>query len=202
MPTRLRGVFPGYPHHAIVRGYRRRPVFGDAPDRHLFLALLEETTDDEAAPVWAWALMSNHAHLILVPSDPETLTRAIEACLETYTQNFREKYSDETQLWNRRVYLSPLDRQEFLWRAVRYVELNPVRAGLVHRAEDYAWSSAAYHCGHTPTDPLVSPDSPLPLAIDNWSDWLASTERRPRSSDPESKFVSRVEYLRRGKRLK
>lgn len=79
------------------------------------------------------------------------------------------------------MYFSVLDRQAFLWKAVRYVERNPLRAGLVRRAEDFPWSSAAHHCGLRPDDPLIASDSPLRGAIRGWSDWLAEPDPWPRA---------------------
>jgi putative transposase len=200
MASRSRIVFPGCPHHVIVRGERRRRLFLDAGDVDCFVDQVRRASAE--APVWAWAVMSNHVHLILVPDRAASIGNAMNACMQAYERAFESRYGPGGPLWQSRVYASVLDRQEFLWKAVRYVERNPVEAGIVRRAEDYRWSSAAYHCGLRETDPLVADDSPLRGAIGDWSGWLGAREPHPvKRTGTSSRFVSRLEYLNGRKRL-
>lgn len=179
MPSRARTLFSGLPHHVTQRGYRHRVVFRDDEDARLFLDIFREEAREAHVAVWAWALMTNHVHLILVPREATSMATALGKSLLHYETVFRGRHGLDEPLWQPRFYASVLDRQEFLWRAVRYVERNPVEARMVRRAEDYEWSSAAYHCGLRERDPLVAPDSPLPGAIGDWSGWLASPDWTP-----------------------
>jgi putative transposase len=118
--------------------------------------------------------MPNHVHLVLVPSTADGLHRALKAINGRYAQRVNRMRQQVGHLWQNRYYSSPLDPDHFL-NAVRYVELNPVRAGLARIAEHYEWSSAATHCGFA-SDPIVGPRprSSLFRGIEDWSGWLAS----------------------------
>lgn len=179
MPSRARTLFSGLPHHVTQRGYRHRAVFRDEEDARHFLDVFREEAARARVTVWAWALMTNHIHLILVPREATSIATALGGSLLRYEQAFGDRHRPGEPLWQPRFHASVLDRQEFLWRAVRYVERNPVEARMVPRAEDYRWSSAAFHCGLRTTDPLISADSPLPGAIGDWSGWLASPDWTP-----------------------
>lgn len=180
MPSRARIVFPGYPHHIVQRSNRKHDAFLDAEDRRAFIGRLRADTRSRIG-IWAYVLMSNHIHLIAVPRHHDSIAVAISHALERYERHFQEKYGYRERLWTPRMYVSVLDRQAFLWRAVRYVERNPLRAGLVRRAEDFPWSSAAHHCGLRADDPLIASDSPLKGAVRGWSDWLAEPDPWPRT---------------------
>jgi putative transposase len=180
MPSRARIVFPGYPHHIVQRSDQHRNAFLDDEDRRTFIAFLAEASEPRLA-IWAYALMPNHVHLIGVPSRRDAIGLAVERSFARYEEWFRAKYRPDGPLWKPRLYFSVLDRQAFLWKAVRYVERNPLRAGMVRRAEDYVWSSAAHHCGMRPDDPLIARDSPLRGAVRGWSGWLAEPDPWPRN---------------------
>jgi putative transposase len=114
--------------------------------------------------------MLNHIHLVAVPPDLKSLGVALRSAHGTYADYFNTKHEQVGHLWGERYFSSVLD-EAYLWNAIRYVEQNPVRAGLVERAEDYEWSSAAAHCGLR-RDSLLSEDCPLLPAISDWSSWL------------------------------
>jgi putative transposase len=117
--------------------------------------------------------MPNHAHLVAVPTNADGMHRALRAVHSQFAQRVNRMRGITGHLWQGRYFSSPLDARHFV-NAVRYVELNPVRAGMVEKAEDYAWSSAAAHCGLR-FDPLLEPvgRSSLPSGIKYWSKWLA-----------------------------
>jgi putative transposase len=119
--------------------------------------------------------MTNHIHLVAVPKTLTSLSSAMRDCLSDYALSFNRRYGYVGHLWQQRFYSSMLG-YEHLWTAVRDVGQNPVRAGIVSRAGHYPWSSAPFHCGIRPTDPLVCADSPLIGAIPNWSEWLNENE--------------------------
>ncbi len=121
--------------------------------------------------------MTNHIHLIAVPQEMESLSTAMRDLLSDYALHYNKRYGHKGHLWQERFYSSVLG-PDHLWNAVRYVERNPVRAGMVARAEHYPWSSAVYHCGLRETDPIVSPQSPLIGTIPDWAEWLHWPEEK------------------------
>jgi putative transposase len=175
MTRSARLVSPECPHHVTQRGNRRQEVFRDDYDRRKFIDLLRQYIARHHVEVWSYVLMTNHIHLIAVPQTPTSLSSAMRDCLSDYALFFNRRYGYVGHLWQQRFYSSMLG-WDHVWTAVRYVERNPVRGRMVDRAENYCWSSAAFHCGIRRTDPLVSPTSPLVGAIPNWSEWLREDE--------------------------
>jgi putative transposase len=161
------------PHHVTTRGNQRRDTFFGDCDGLAYLCLLNEHTRRHAIDVVAYCLMPNHVHLVLVPSTHDGMHRALKAINGRYAQRVNRMRHQVGHLWQNRFYSSPLDPNHFV-NAVRYVELNPVRAGLARKAEDYEWSSAPAHC-RLKRDPVVEsrPRSPLLTGIEDWSRWLA-----------------------------
>ncbi len=123
--------------------------------------------------VVAYCLMPNHVHLVVVPPRSDRMHRTIGAVHGQYAQRINRMRSQKGHFWQGRYFSSPLDSAYFI-NAVRYVELNPVRAGIVINAEDYEWSSAPAHCEFR-KDPLVTarPCSGLLSAVESWSRWLS-----------------------------
>jgi putative transposase len=143
--TRLaRIVVPGLPHHVTQRGNRREPIFFEAGDQEVYRDLLAEHARKAGVEVWACCLMPNHVHLILTPSDETGLARAVGDAHRRYTHfiNARGRWSGH--LFQRRFGSVAMDERHLV-TAVRYVGLNPVRARLVARAEDWPWSSVRAH---------------------------------------------------------
>jgi putative transposase len=164
-------VIPGIAHHVTQRGNRRGDIFHDAEDRHLYFELLREYSLRHRLRIWAYNLMTNHTHLIAVPESSSALSDALRDTHGAYATLFNRKYGFSGHLWQARFYSCVLD-DEHLEHAVRYVECNPVRAGMVDRAEDYPFSSAGPHvCGVE--DRYVDSGLPLVGVIQDWSAWLA-----------------------------
>lgn len=175
MPRIARVVFPGLPHHVTQRGNRRGTVFFEDADRLAYLALLRECTSRHAVDVLAYCLMTNHVHLVLVPQSADALHRVLKPLHMQHAQRINRTHGWKGHVWQGRYFSSPLD-ETYLWAAIRYVELNPIRAGMVRRAEQYPWSSAAGHCGAT-HDPVITTAESWTRrcrAIGDWSHWLAS----------------------------
>ncbi|MDO8319552.1 transposase [Rhodoferax sp.] len=177
MPRLPRAVFAGYPHHVTQRGNRREPVFFDDDDRRVYLAWLKEYADQHQVEVLAYCLMTNHVHLIAIPATDDGLQQTLKPLHMRYAQRFNRQRQWSGHVWQGRFFSSPLD-DAYLWTALRYVECNPVRAGMTERAEDYRWSSAASHCGLR-ADALIKPDSPWHqqlATVPSWSNWLAQAD--------------------------
>ena len=165
-----RVVVPGCPHHVLQRGNRKANVFFDDSDRLVYLRLLRNASKSHQVFVWSYTLMDNHVHLIAVPEREVSLARTIKEAHGEYSRYLNTKYGLVGHAWQGRFKSVPMDLHH-CWNAIRYVERNPVRAGMVKRAEDYAWSSAAYHCGLR-DDLLLSGDCPVVTEIENWPEWL------------------------------
>ena len=167
MARLARVVAAGLPHHVTQRGNRRQPVFFGEDDYALYCQLLTQGCREADTAVWAYCLMPNHVHLIAVPSDPDGLRAALGEAHRRYTRhvNFREGWRG--YLWQGRFASFPMD-EAYLLACARYVELNPVRAGLARHAEDWKWSSARAHLSGS-DDGLVAAAPLLALA----PDWAA-----------------------------
>jgi putative transposase len=175
MPRHARFVCPGVPHHVTQRGNRRGQVFFSEADHRVYLKWLRQYAAIHGVEVLAYCLMSNHVHLVLVPADKDSLQLTLRQLHVRYAQCLNRRKDWKGHVWQGRYFASVLDERHF-WAAVRYVECNPVRAGMVGRAEDYPWSSARARCGLR-VDPVLStsPEWQRQLAgIGDWSTWLAA----------------------------
>lgn len=137
-------VIPGYPHHVTQRGNRRSQTFFEDSDYELYKSLLSEAARKAEAEIWCYCLMPNHVHMIIVPSDEDGLRRTFADAHRRYTGYVNARMQETGHLWQGRFGSVVMD-EEHLAHAVRYVSMNPVRAKLVERAEDWRWSSVASH---------------------------------------------------------
>lgn len=143
--TRLaRMVIPDLPHHITQRGNRREPIFFENGDQEVYIDLLAQQTAKERVAVWAYCLMANHVHLVLTPTTADGLGRAVGTTHRRYTHFVNARAGWKGHLFQSR-YASVAMDEAHLIAAVRYVSLNPVRARLVSRAEDWPWSSVRAH---------------------------------------------------------
>ena len=141
-------VVPGLPHHVTQRGNRRGQVFFEDSDYALYLDMLAESAARARCAIWAYCLMPNHVHFILVPSGEDGLCRTFADLHRRYTGYINARARTTGHLWQGRYGPVVMD-ETHLFHAIRYVTLNPVRAGLVKRAEEWPWSSARAHlAGH------------------------------------------------------
>jgi putative transposase len=169
-----RVVVPGMPHHVTQRGNRRQPVFFCDDDYALYLRLLGEHCGCLGVAIWAYCLMPNHVHLVVVPRTAEALALAIGEVHRRYTCHVNARECWTGYLWQGRFGSSVMDTPHTL-AAVRYVELNPVRAGLTPEPQEYPWSSARAHLDGR-DDRLVQVE-PMLSAVGDWSEYLAQSEQ-------------------------
>lgn len=169
MARLARVVAAGLPHHVTQRGNRRQAVFFGDQDYALYRELLAEGCRAAGVSVWAYCLMPNHVHLILVPHNADGLRAALGEAHRRYTRHVNFRQGWRGYLWQGRFASFPMD-EPYLLACARYVELNPVRAGLVRRAKDWRWSSARAHLKGR-DDGLVAVDPLLSLAPD-WAGFL------------------------------
>jgi len=181
MPRLARIVFAGIPHHITQRGNRRADAFFDDADRTSYLKWLKEYAQIHEVEILAYCLMRNHVHIIAVPGQTDGLQRVLKPLHMRYAQDINRRHGWSGHLWQGRFFSSPLD-DAYLWFCVRYVERNPVHAGIVQRAEDYRWSSAALHCGLR-SDAMITTNSihwDIFERITDWSAWLAEEHESQR----------------------
>ena len=161
------------PHHVTQRGNARQVIFATDADRLTYMALLREYAQLYDLSLLGYCLMSNHVHLIAVPHTETALSQCLKQAHGRYASYWNGHQSSTGHVWQGRFYSCPLDERH-LWQALRYVELNPVRAKMVDRPESWPWSSAAAHCG------LASPDAMLQMerwqrrwSAGEWQSFLA-----------------------------
>jgi putative transposase len=165
MPRHLRAVEPGFAHHVTQRGVDRQKVFFNTGDRNTYLELLKENLTQTDVTVFAYCLMTNHVHWIVVPQTEDSLAILFRRVHGRYAQYLNARRGRTGHLWQNR-YFSCLVAPSRLHGAIRYVELNPVRAGLVRSPGDYRWSSAPAHLRDSP----APHETVVPL---DWSPWYA-----------------------------
>ena len=170
MPRSARIVVPGLAHHVIQRGNRQQRVFFSDDDRQAYLDLLAIYCRKTKTRCLAWCLMDNHIHLILVPDRADGLRAALAAIHTAYSQRINTAQAASGHLFQGRFLSYPMD-DSHLMVAVRYIENNPIKAGLVDRAEEWRWSSARAHILKT-SDGLTD-IAALGQHVANWSAMLA-----------------------------
>jgi len=171
MARMARVVIPGIPHHVTQRGVRRNDVFFCKEDYELYIQLLSEFCCKCGTEVWAYCLMTNHVHLVMVPSTEDGLRASLGEAHRRYTRHINQREQCRGHLWQERFHSFPMD-EHYLLSAVRYVELNPVHADMASRPEDYIWSSARAHLAGR-DDQLVKA-SPMLERVSNWQAYLES----------------------------
>lgn len=143
------------PHHVTQRRNQRQRVFFGSADYRAWLQIAAATFPVEGVEVWAYCLMPNHTHLIATPSNDKGLARAMAVFNATYARRIHGRRGLSGHLWQGRYASFPMD-ETYLYRCVRYVGLNPVRAGLVENACEWPWSSVRAHLNGN-ADPLLTP---------------------------------------------
>jgi putative transposase len=156
MPRKHRFFLPGLPVHVVQRGNNRAPVFFTDTDRHKYLDWLGEAAERWDCAVHAYVLMTNHVHLLLTPAEANGISRAMQYVGRRYVPYVNRSHNRTGTLWEGRFKSSLIQTDAYLLACYRYIELNPVRAGLVGMPEDYPWSS---HHGNAMgrDDPLLTP---------------------------------------------
>jgi putative transposase len=165
MPRSARLVVPSLPHHVTHRGNRKRQTFFADSDYRLYIKYLALACADTGTSVWAWCLMPNHVHLVLVPSSESGLAEVMRRTQARYARAINAREALTGSLWHARFASFVMDERHLL-ACGRYVELNPVRARLAARPEDWQWSSARAHLRGA-ADGLTDP-APL---LERWPDW-------------------------------
>jgi REP-associated tyrosine transposase len=206
MPRSARLVVPSIPHHLTHRGNNKQRTFFGESDYRLYQRYLAAACADTGTAIWAWCLMPNHVHLILVPSAGDGLGAVMRRTQGRYTRAINAREGRVGHLWQARFASFVMD-ETYLLACARYVELNPVRAGLATRAQDWPWSSARAHLDGS-GDGLTDP-APL---LERWPDWrqvietpldeaeLAAIRERERTGRPLGRRSFALRYDRAAER--
>lgn len=192
MARQPRLVLPGAVHHLLQRGNNRQAVFIDEHDRRAYIDHLREATRLHGVRVHGYALMPNHVHLLVTPQAEAGLARAMQTLGRRYVAAFNQRHGRSGTLWEGRFRTAVIEAPAYYQLALRYVEQHPLREGLVERAGDYAWSSAAHHLGQR-RDALVS-EHPAFWALGN-TPFEREAAHRQALATPLS--VSELDLMRR-----
>ena len=131
----------GYPHHIILRGNNRQAIFMDMADFQRMLALMQTHAIEQGVQVHAYVLMSNHLHLLLTPLQNDSLPKMMQAVGRAYVLYFNKRHGRSGTLWEGRYRSALIQTERYFLACMAYIDLNPVRAGMVAQAADYPWSS-------------------------------------------------------------
>jgi putative transposase len=164
MPRSRRLIFPGAPHHVIQRGHNKERCFFRERDFVLYLGLLQEYARKHGCQIHAYVLMTNHVHLLVTPGDERSISEMLRSVHQQYVQFVNREYGRCGSAWQGRFHLSYVDTASYFMTCQRYIELNPVRAGMVQRAGDYAWSSHRHNAFGAPCGLLTPHATYLSLA--------------------------------------
>lgn len=149
-------TLPGYPHHVIQRGNNRQPIFASSADYQTLLDLLDENAKKFGVAIHAYVLMSNHFHLLVTPQTVEGLPQMMQAVGRRYVRYFNDRQKRSGTLWEGRYKSTLIQSERYLLACMSYIDLNPVRAGLVAQVRDYPWSSYGHYTGQR-IDKLITP---------------------------------------------
>ncbi len=156
---------PGYPHHIIQRGNNRQAIFASDADYETLLSLLHEHAQKASVAIHAYVLMTNHLHLLATPDTAEGIPSMMQAIGRRYVRYFNQRQSRTGTLWEGRYRSTLIEAERYLLACMVYIDLNPVRAGMVAQPSDYRWSSHRHFVGLR-NDRLITPH-PLLWSLGN-----------------------------------
>ena len=156
MPRRPRIKLAGIPQHIVQRGINRAPCFFAEEDYHFYLHWLEKSAVDWHCHIHAYALMTNHVHLLVTPENENGIARLMQSLGRRYVQYINRGYTCSGCLWEGRYKSSVVQAESYLFACMRYIELNPVRAAMVSDPAQYCWSSYR-HNGLGQADSRITP---------------------------------------------
>lgn len=145
MPRAPRISLEGLVYHVINRGNNRQDVFRDEEDFDTYLKTVIRFKEKYSFKLYGYCLMNNHTHLVLEPVKPNTLSKIIQSITLSHIRLYHSKYKSSGHLWQGRFKNPIIQTDEYLLQCLKYIELNPVKANIVARPQDYRWSSYKFH---------------------------------------------------------
>ena len=196
MPRRARIVAGGYPMHVILRGIDRTAIFFDDSDYRFFLDYLSGATDAESVGVHAYVLMTNHVHLLMTAEDAAGVPQVMKRLGQRYVQHVNRRYQRTGGLFEGRFRSSLIEADGYLLTCQRYIELNPVRAGMVEAPADYRWSS--YRANALGDADAVIRTHPLYQSLAESNDARHAAYRRLFETDLDASLLLRLRECTNG----
>jgi len=181
MPRIARVTIPGLPHHIVQRGNHGQNIFFSDDDKVVYLSFLKKYSTKHHVKIIAYCLMDNHVHILAVPKDKDSLSLCFQETNKGYTQFINARTGWKGTMWEGRFKSYPMDNNHLV-AAMRYVERNPVKAGMVERADEYMFSSARYHVGKRRSDPIVQD---YDIGIQKWGEFLLADNDPGRNKELE-----------------
>jgi len=199
MPRIARVVLPNYPHHVVQRGHNRNLVFAEDADYRYYLETLEAFKAVYDIKVYGFCLMTNHVHLILQPGEAiADLGQLMKRLAGRQTRFVNRQESRSGTLWEGRYKSSPIETDAYLLACCRYVELNPVRAGMTETPAAYPWSSYRWHAGESQEYEWLDADPCYEALGSSAEERAMSYQEFVRSAIPEGEWRLIREALQRG----
>ena len=158
MPRKPRFNLPGYPLHVIQRGNNRQLCFFSPSDYRFYLECVSIACRKNSCQIHAYVLMTNHVHLLVTPAQEYGVSQFMQSVGRRYVRKINDLYDRTGSLWEGRYKASLVDEDAYLLTCYQYIEMNPVRAGMVEHPEQYPWSSYRFNA-HGKTDDLITPHS-------------------------------------------
>jgi putative transposase len=174
MPRIARSIIVDLPYHITQRGNRGQEVFFSDRDRKRYMSWLKDYAERYELEILAYCLMTTHVHLVSIPRKSFSMSKTLQFLHTRHSNVINSEHGWNGHLWQGRFFSAALD-DAHLWLAMRYVERNPVRAGMVEQAADYPWSSAAFHLG-IGTDKLIRSDTQWGGMVESWAEALGEDE--------------------------
>lgn len=176
MPRTARIVVPDLPYHITQRGNYRQEVFEDNEDRLSYLSWIDDYSKQYKLSIYAYCLMDNHVHFIVIPREEDSLAKVFSISHMRYSQYFNKKKKASGHLWQGRFYSCVMDEDYFV-TTLRYVERNPVRAGIVRKPWQWKWSSAGEHTGQgSGIINLEKITTLIDTSVEEWKEYIDSVE--------------------------
>ncbi len=196
MPRRPRIVIPQMPLHVIQRGNNRQACFFADEDYRRYLDWLREYAGELGCDIHAYVLMTNHVHLLLTPREADSVGRLMKRLGQRYVQYVNCVYQRSGTLWEGRFKSCLTQEEQYVLGCYRYIELNPVRAGVVEHPADYPWTSYRINAQNEKSE-LVTP-RPLYLALGDGRDERTASYRDLFRSQMESALVDEIRVATNG----
>jgi putative transposase len=169
MPRIARGLVDGFIYHVINRGNGRHEVFHKDQDYRSFIKLMIEAQSRKLLKVLAYCVMPNHFHMLLMPSKGVELSKWMQWLMTSHVRRYHRHYKSSGHVWQGRFKSFIVQKDDHLLTVIRYIERNPVRAGLVRTAKDWSWSSYRGRCASNPA--LLLSELPIELPM-NWQEYV------------------------------
>lgn len=156
MARQPRFAAPGCPQHVIQRGNNKSEMFGSPNDYLVFRSCLLSAIERHQTAIHAYVFMTNHVHLLMSPMNPNGISRVMQSVGRRYVRYFNDRYRRTGTLWEGRYRATVIDTEQYFFTCSRYIEENPLRAGMLRDLAEYGWSS--YGCNALGReDPLITP---------------------------------------------